>query len=271
MVKIGVKVRENVKKFQATYWPVPQLLHLSFSLVNLSSDSKHHSTLNPHTRSSVDPAFQHASIFNICRDLLLDQILHPSSLATMQTFRTVRHLSNGQIFRPPIRQAFYSTMKALVYRSVGNVKLEERPIPKISQPTDAIVKLTKSTICGTDLHIKQGDVATCEEGTILGHEGVGIVHEAGESVRGFKKGEHVLISCICSCATCEYCRKGMYSHCTTGGKILLFWDLLIDICRLDPWKYDRWHSSRIRTNPSCRFLPLPNTRRSRRSCIGDAE
>ena len=104
-----------------------------------------------------------------------------------------------------------------MYRSIGDVKLEERPKPKITQPTDAIIKLTKSTICGTDLHISKGDVATCTPGTILGHEGVGIVEEAGTSVRGFKKGEHVLISCICSCATCEYCRQGMYSHCTTGG------------------------------------------------------
>jgi alcohol dehydrogenase len=135
----------------------------------------------------------------------------------MQTFRTVRVLSNGHIFRPAIRQASYSTMKALVYRAVGDVKLEERPKPKISQATDAIVKLTKSTICGTDLHISKGDVATCTPGTILGHEGVGIIDEVGNSVWGFKKGEHVLISCICSCASCEYCRKGMYSHCTTGG------------------------------------------------------
>lgn len=111
-------------------------------------------------------------------------------------------------------------MKALIYRTVGDVKLEERPKPKIAQPTDAIVKLTKSTICGTDLHIKKGDVATCKEGTILGHEGVGIIDEIGNSVRGFKKGEHVLISAICSCASCEYCRRGMYSHCTTGGWIL---------------------------------------------------
>jgi len=111
-------------------------------------------------------------------------------------------------------------MKALVYRAVGDVKLEERPKPKITQATDAIVKLTKSTICGTDLHIAKGDVATCTPGTILGHEGVGIIDEIGNSVRGFKKGEHVLISCICSCASCEYCRKGMYSHCTTGGWIL---------------------------------------------------
>jgi alcohol dehydrogenase len=136
----------------------------------------------------------------------------------MQTFRTVHHLSNGQIFRPPIRQATYSTMKAFVYKAIGEVKLEERLKPRISQPTDAIIKLTKSTICGTDLHISKGDVATCTPGTILGHEGRGKVDETGESVRGFKKGEHVLISCICSCATCEYCRRGMYSHCTTGGK-----------------------------------------------------
>ncbi|KAH6717498.1 chaperonin 10-like protein [Leptodontidium sp. MPI-SDFR-AT-0119] len=138
----------------------------------------------------------------------------------MQTFRTVRVLSHGHTFRPPIRQASYSTMKALVYKAVGEVKLEERPRPRIAQPTDAIVRLTKSTICGTDLHISKGDVATCAPGTILGHEGVGIIHEAGTAVKGFKEGEHVLISCICSCATCEYCRKGMYSHCTTGGWIL---------------------------------------------------
>ncbi|KAH8660960.1 chaperonin 10-like protein [Tricladium varicosporioides] len=111
-------------------------------------------------------------------------------------------------------------MKALVYKAIGDVKLEERPKPRITQPTDAIIKLTKSTICGTDLHIAKGDVATCIPGRILGHEGVGIVDELGGSVKGFKKGEHVLISCICSCATCEYCRRGMYSHCKTGGWVL---------------------------------------------------
>jgi len=130
--------------------------------------------------------------------------------------------SSRKILRSPvpIQYTYYSTMKALVYKSVGEVKLEVRPRPKISESTDAIIKLSKTTICGTDLHIRKGDVATCSPGTILGHEGVGIVEEAGSSVRGFKKGEHVLISCICSCASCEYCRKGMYSHCTTGGWIL---------------------------------------------------
>ena len=115
-------------------------------------------------------------------------------------------------------------MKALVYKSMGNVTLEERPRPRLSQSTDAIVKLTKSTICGTDLHIIKGDVATCAPGTILGHEGVGIIEEAGTSVRGFKKGEHVLISCISSCATCEYCRRGMNSHCTTGGTLDILYE-----------------------------------------------
>ncbi|KFY82551.1 hypothetical protein V500_10472 [Pseudogymnoascus sp. VKM F-4518 (FW-2643)] len=79
-------------------------------------------------------------------------------------------------------------MKALVYRSVGNIGLEERPKPQVSQPTDAIVKLSKSTICGTDLHIIKGDVATCTPGTILGHEGVGIIEEVGASVRGLREG-----------------------------------------------------------------------------------
>jgi alcohol dehydrogenase len=114
----------------------------------------------------------------------------------------------------------YSTMKALVYKGIGSVELEERPRPKLQSPTDAIVKLSKTTICGTDLHIRGGDVATCAPGRILGHEGVGIVDEVGASVIASQEGEKVLISCISSCATCEYCRRGMYSHCTTGGWIL---------------------------------------------------
>ncbi|CAM1503505.1 Fc.00g010960.m01.CDS01 [Cosmosporella sp. VM-42] len=113
-----------------------------------------------------------------------------------------------------------STMKALIYSAVNSVSLEDRPIPIISSPTDAIVKVTKTTICGTDLHIRKGDVATCQPGRVLGHEGVGIVQSTGSSVSRFKEGDHVLISCISSCATCEYCRKGMYSHCTSGGWIL---------------------------------------------------
>jgi alcohol dehydrogenase len=111
-------------------------------------------------------------------------------------------------------------MKALVYQGPGKKALEDRPKPDITAPTDAIVKITKTTICGTDLHILKGDVPTCQPGRILGHEGVGIVEKVGAAVTAFKAGDHVLISCVSACGKCEYCRKQMYSHCTTGGWIL---------------------------------------------------
>ena len=111
-------------------------------------------------------------------------------------------------------------MKALVYLGPGKKSLEERPKPGIEAATDAIVKITKTTICGTDLHILKGDVPSCQPGRILGHEGVGIVETVGAGVTTFKQGDRVLISCISSCGKCAYCRKLMYSHCTTGGWIL---------------------------------------------------
>jgi alcohol dehydrogenase len=112
------------------------------------------------------------------------------------------------------------TMKALVYRGPGKKALEDHPKPDIAAPTDAIVKIVKTTICGTDLHILKGDLATCKPGRILGHEGVGIVEKVGPAVTAFKPGDHVLISCVSSCGKCEYCRKQMYSHCVNGGWIL---------------------------------------------------
>ena len=111
-------------------------------------------------------------------------------------------------------------MKALVYQGPGKKAVEDRPLPKITAPSDAVVKVLKTTICGTDLHILKGDVPTCLPGTVLGHEGVGVVEEVGSGVTAFKKGDHVLISCITACGKCDYCRRGMYSHCTTGGWIL---------------------------------------------------
>ncbi len=111
-------------------------------------------------------------------------------------------------------------MQALVYKGSGQKSLEDRPKPTIEKATDAIIKITKTTICGTDLHILKGDVTTCKPGTVLGHEGVGIVDEVGTGVATFKPGDSVLISCITACGRCDYCRKGMYSHCTTGGWIL---------------------------------------------------
>ena len=111
-------------------------------------------------------------------------------------------------------------MKAFVYRGPGKKALEDRPKPEITAPTDAIVKIVKTTICGTDLHILKGDVPTCQPGRILGHEGVGIVDKVGPAVTVFKPGDRVLISCVSACGKCVYCRKQMYSHCTTGGWIL---------------------------------------------------
>lgn len=111
-------------------------------------------------------------------------------------------------------------MKAFVYLGPAKKAVEERPKPEISAPTDAIVKVTKTTICGTDLHILKGDVPSCQPGRILGHEGVGVIEQAGSGIMAFKPGDRVLISCISSCGRCVYCRKLMYSHCTTGGWIL---------------------------------------------------
>jgi len=111
-------------------------------------------------------------------------------------------------------------MKALVYHGPEKKSWEEKPKPLIVEPSDAILKVLKTTICGTDLHIMKGDVPAVIDGRILGHEGVGIVEEAGSSVTLFKKGDHVLISCITSCGKCEYCRRAIYSHCVNGGWIL---------------------------------------------------
>ena len=111
-------------------------------------------------------------------------------------------------------------MKALVYHGPGKKKFEDVPKPALREATDVIVRMTKTTICGTDLHILKGDVATVAAGRILGHEGIGVIEETGTGVTRFRKGDHVLISCITACAKCEYCRRGMPSHCESGGWIL---------------------------------------------------
>jgi alcohol dehydrogenase len=111
-------------------------------------------------------------------------------------------------------------MNALVYHGPGKKAWEEKPKPALIEQTDAVVKILKTTICGTDLHIMKGDVSTVTDGRIIGHEGVGIIEEIGTAVSNFKVGNHVLISCITSCGKCEYCKKAMYSHCEKGGWIL---------------------------------------------------
>lgn len=104
-------------------------------------------------------------------------------------------------------------MKAVVYYGVGDIRLEDVPEPKIKEPTDAIVRLTASAICGTDIHMVRGTLADMKPGTILGHEGVGVVEELGSMVRNFKEGDRVVIASTIACGVCAYCRGGYYAQC----------------------------------------------------------
>jgi len=108
-------------------------------------------------------------------------------------------------------------MKALVYHGPGKRSWDTVPDPTILEQTDAIVRIDTSTICGTDLHILKGDVPTCKPGTILGHEAVGTVVDVGSAVTNIVVGDHVLVSCITSCARCRFCKEGRYGQCTGGG------------------------------------------------------
>ena len=113
-----------------------------------------------------------------------------------------------------------TTMKALVFHGPGRRAWEDKPRPTIKDATDAIVRIKTSTICGTDLHILKGDLPAVTDGRVLGHEGVGVVEEVGKAVSNFHSGDEVVISCVTACGKCEFCRKGMYSHCKDGGWIL---------------------------------------------------
>ncbi|KDN15771.1 zinc-dependent alcohol dehydrogenase family protein [Snodgrassella communis] len=118
-------------------------------------------------------------------------------------------------------------MKAMVYYGAGDIRFEERAKPAIIEPTDAVIRLTKTTICGTDLGIWKGKNPEIEQtviqkagkfnGRILGHEGIGIIEETGSGVKNFKKGDKVIISCVSRCGTCENCQKQLYAHCQNGG------------------------------------------------------
>ena len=108
-------------------------------------------------------------------------------------------------------------MKALVYHGPGQRAWEDVPDPAIQAPTDAIVKIDSSTVCGTDLHILKGDVPEVVPGTILGHEAVGTVVETGTAVTTLEPGDRVLVSCITSCGRCRFCKEGRYGLCTGGG------------------------------------------------------
>lgn len=98
-------------------------------------------------------------------------------------------------------------MKALTFDGIGKIKVVDKPYPHIENGSQAVVKMLRTTICGTDLHIIKGDVPTVERGRTLGHEGVGVIEEVGGEVKDFKKGDRVLIACITSCSTCSFCKK----------------------------------------------------------------
>ncbi|MBZ0112482.1 MAG: zinc-dependent alcohol dehydrogenase family protein [Thermoanaerobaculia bacterium] len=104
-------------------------------------------------------------------------------------------------------------MKALVYHGPGVKAWEDVPDPELKLPTDAIVRVDTTTICGTDLHILKGDVPAVTDGRILGHEGVGTITQVGTSVSGLAVGDRVIISCISACGSCDYCHKQLPSHC----------------------------------------------------------
>ncbi len=108
-------------------------------------------------------------------------------------------------------------MKAVVWHGVGDIRLEEVKKPKIEQPTDAIVRITASAICGTDLHFIRGTVSPMVPGTILGHEGVGIVEEIGSDVRNLRPGDRVVIPSTIACGYCSYCRAGYFAQCDTAN------------------------------------------------------
>jgi alcohol dehydrogenase len=108
-------------------------------------------------------------------------------------------------------------MKALVYHGPGQREWEEVPDPVIEQPTDIVVRIETSTICGSDLHILKGDVPETKPGTILGHEAVGTVTEKGTAISTLELGDRVLLSCITSCGRCRFCKEARYGLCTGGG------------------------------------------------------
>ena len=108
-------------------------------------------------------------------------------------------------------------MKAVVYHDVGDIRLDDVPEPKLQSSSDALVRITNSAICGTDLHMVRGTLPGMESGTILGHEAVGIVEEVGENVRNFAPGDRVVIPSTIACGYCSYCRAGYFSQCDNAN------------------------------------------------------
>ena len=108
-------------------------------------------------------------------------------------------------------------MKAVVWHDVGKVSIDDVPNPAIQDPADAVVRITTSAICGTDLHFVRGTMSGMRPGTILGHEAVGVVEETGPDVRNFNVGDRVVIPSTIGCGSCVYCRAGYYAQCDNAN------------------------------------------------------
>src|SRR5919198_1205515 len=108
-------------------------------------------------------------------------------------------------------------MKAVVFHGIGDIRVDDVPEPTIQDPTDAIVRLTSSAICGTDLHFVRGTMSGFRPGTILGHEGVGVIEQLGDDVRNLEVGDRVVIASTIACGSCSYCRAGYYAQCDTAN------------------------------------------------------
>jgi len=106
-------------------------------------------------------------------------------------------------------------MLALKYHGKKDLRVEESPVPLVTQPTDCVVRVTASTVCGSDLHLYHGLIPDTRKGDILGHESIGIVDEVGPLVTKFKKGDRVVISAVIACGNCEYCLRKEWSCCET--------------------------------------------------------
>ena len=107
-------------------------------------------------------------------------------------------------------------MKGLVYNEPGSITWTDRPYPKIQEATDVIMRVTTTTICGSDTHIIKGGVPDTPHGTILGHEGVGVVEEVGSAVRSVKPGDRILATCVTACGSCRFCTSRQYGQCLNG-------------------------------------------------------
>ncbi|RKG95130.1 glutathione-dependent formaldehyde dehydrogenase [Corallococcus sp. CA053C] len=108
-------------------------------------------------------------------------------------------------------------MKAVVFHGIGDIRLDDVAEPKLKEPTDAVIRLTASAICGTDLHMIRGTMPGMKPGTVLGHEGVGVIEELGEDVRNFNVGDRVVICSTIACGNCSYCRAGYYAQCNDAN------------------------------------------------------